>query len=348
MEHLIVSLDWSAIELVIVGELSGDPEFFKAFGQRPHEDLHTGASVSVLNVELPWLTETQFKDLKKVQKLTDWIDKYSITEDCTRLFTNLKGEPIKDGPGVQKFWRTEIGKGANFNYWYSGWLHTIGQKMGWSMQTTANATDLYRTRFAVAEDWRVSQIHHGQQYGYVELPDGQCRWRYEATQRWMDEFKLKWPTDELLDPIVHEIARRINKRAQNQLVNALVQGTCATIMKRSILRMREEMRKRRWDSRFMIPIHDEKVYSVHWQIIPEFIHVCREIMIDHKDIFPTLQLEATPAVGVTFEPWHPKKAPWGQVELFEPPKELVGDDRAGKPLDDDGVREIINYLRKAA
>lgn len=348
-DHLIVSLDWSAIELVIIGELSKDPEFFKAFGQLPHEDLHTGATASVLAVEMPWLLPEHISFLRQVRKWEDFIDNYSLQpDDITRLRTNLKGEELEPGK-ARGYWRTEIGKGANFNYWYSGFLHTIGQRLGWSMSKTSAATDLYRERFWKAEEWRIDTIDHGRTYGWVQLPDGHRRYRYEATFEWMDAFKAKWPRDELLDPIVHEIARRIHKRAHNQLVNALVQGTCATIMKRSILRMKAKMLELGWTqdklARFLIPIHDEKVYSVHWSLVPDFVRVCREVMITHPDIFPTLKLEATPAVGVTFEPWHPVKAPTGQVELFEPPEEIVGKERAGKPLNDDGIREVVDFLR---
>lgn len=346
-DHLIVSLDWSAIELVIIGELSQDPEFFKAFGQLPHEDLHSGATVSVLGVEMPWLTDAQFKSLKGMRDVTEFYDTHGVDPDqCKRLFTNFKGETMAPS-GAHKFWRTEVGKGANFNYWYSGFLHTIGERMGWNMDKTSTATQLYRERFEVAEDWRVELINSGRDNGWVQLPDGHKRFRYEATFQWMEDFKNKWPRDPLLDPIVHEIARRIHKRAHNQLVNAVVQGTCATIMKRSILNMRRELAEKGWtdkEARFLIPIHDEKVWSVRADLVPEFVTHCREVMITHPDIFPTLKLEATPAVGVTFEPWDPKKAPKGQVELFEPPAEIVGQERAGKPLDEAGIAEVVSYL----
>jgi DNA polymerase I-like protein with 3'-5' exonuclease and polymerase domains len=52
-DHLIVSIDWSGIELVEIGEFSGDPEFIKAFGQIPHADLHSGAASDILSVEVP-------------------------------------------------------------------------------------------------------------------------------------------------------------------------------------------------------------------------------------------------------------------------------------------------------
>jgi hypothetical protein len=278
--------------------------------------------------------------MRQLAKWEDFLTTFGVTSgDCKRLMTNLKGEPIPEPGKARGYWRTEIGKGANFNYWYSGWLHTVGQRLGWGMSTTGNATELYRDRFAVAEEWRIDTIMHGQANGWIQLPDGHRRFRYEATQEWMDWFKGKWPNDRLLEPIVHEIARRISKRAQNQLVNSLVQGTCATIMKRTILKARERINL---PARFMMPIHDEKVWSVHHKVVAEFISILKECMLDHDDLFPTLKLDASPAVGVTFEPWHPEKAPTGQVELSEPPKELGLGTAA---LNDDGIRAVVDYLR---
>jgi DNA polymerase I-like protein with 3'-5' exonuclease and polymerase domains len=340
-EHMVVSLDWSAIELVIIGELSKDPEFKKAFGQLPHEDLHTGATAAILQVEMPWLTEDHIHALKRMPSPDAFRETYGLTQDDTaRLFTNLKGEPITDCGKARGYWRTEIGKGANFNYWYSGFLATVGERMGWSMDTTSTATDRYRNKFPVAEDWRVGIIADGQRDGFAELPDGHRRFRFEATDQFLMEWNAKWP-DYLRGP-GEMMGRKIYRRASNQLVNAVVQGTCATIMKRSILRVREAIKG--MDARFMIPIHDEQVFSVHHSIVPEFVQLVRSIMIDHKDLFPTLMLEATPAVGRTFEPYS-GKAKGGQIELFEPPKFLgLGDN----PLNQDGVREVVNYLRKAA
>jgi hypothetical protein len=49
-DHVIVSIDWSSIELVEIGELSGDPEFYRAYGQIPHADLHAGSASDILVV----------------------------------------------------------------------------------------------------------------------------------------------------------------------------------------------------------------------------------------------------------------------------------------------------------
>ena len=42
-DSVIVSADWSAIELVAIAAQSQDPEFLQAYGQRPHADLHSKA-----------------------------------------------------------------------------------------------------------------------------------------------------------------------------------------------------------------------------------------------------------------------------------------------------------------
>lgn len=354
-DHYVVSRDWSGIELVIIGELSGDPEFAKVFGQLPHGDLHSGAAADILAVEVPGLTETSFKALKTAPDWEVWKDAWKYELDIRkidRLLVNFNGKPLTPGESFKFYRGTAVGKGANFNYWYSGWLGTIGERMGWSMETTAEAVARYTERFAVAEEWRRNTIHFGQDHGYVELPDGHRRYRREGTQEWLMHWLRKWPIDdgpmnEGFNGVVHEIARKIQKRANNQFVNTMVQGTCAALMKRTILRFRAAFRERGWtdrEARIMIPIHDELVFSVHKSLIHEFLALSERIMADHKDLFPTLALDSSPAIGRNFEPWNPVKAPFGQIELYEPPKEIVGEKLAGQRLDRAGVDLVLDYL----
>lgn len=347
-DHVLVSIDWSAIELVEIGEFSGDPEFIKAFGQIPHEDMHTGAATDILrNVDCPGLTEERMKSLKSIRSWDEFIVDF---ENPERLKRNLKGGLMEPAEAL-KTWRTEVGKGANFNYWYSGWLATIGERMGWSQDQTKAATEAYRERFWVAEQWRVDKIREVQENGFITLHDGHRYVRYEATENWIlewqDKFLMNQVGSETYDKIMRWIGGKIQKRAGNQTVNADIQGSCATIAKRSIIRNNAKFREQGWtkrEARFVLPIHDELLYSVHKDLVADFVPLARETMIDHPDMFRKCKLDASPAVGLTFEPWHPKKAPRGQIELYEPPTEIVGATLAGKRLNRDGIQGVVDYL----
>jgi DNA polymerase I-like protein with 3'-5' exonuclease and polymerase domains len=354
-DHVVVSCDWSAVELVEIGEFSGDPEFIKAFGQIPHEDLHAGASSAILAVDVPGMDESKFAALKKFDSWDDYRDNFGQEmTNYNRLMTNLKGQPLAIGDAV-KYWRTEVGKGANFNYWYSGFLGTIGERMGWSADKTGEATKRYRERFSVAEMWRVNLIEEGKRTGFVTLPDNHRRVRFEATQLWAQYFgdKFKLPNDGHDDVAMRYnavwdyIIRKIQTRANNQLVNAYIQGSCATLAKRTVIRIMREAQARGWDHRmfrFMMPIHDELVFSVHRSIAVEAVRLIRDCMIDHPDMFKLCKLDASPSIGLTFEPYSAKKGILtGQVELFELPKEVGVGNVNGRATDDE-IRGVVEYL----
>ncbi len=355
-DHVILSVDWSGIELVQIGELSADPEFIKAFGQIPHEDLHSGAAADILSVEVPGLTEDIFKSLKSFEHEDDFRRHYgNHLGNINRLFSDLKGQPLSIGKAL-KYWRTEIGKGANFNFWYSSFLGTVGDRMGWDISKTAAATDRYKQRFAVAEQWRLGVIEEAKRTGKVLLPDGHTRTRYEATQQWFDQFTDKFMIhDGGQDDAVGRynamwiyIAGQIQKRAFNQAVNSMVQGSCAALAKRSVLAIEAKKKVLGYtdrEVRFMMPIHDELLYSVHRDIVPEAVKLVRGTMIDHPDLFQHCKLDASPAVGLTFEPWHVEKAPIGQIELFEAPKlDFLPETVWGGRLNDDQTNGVVDYL----
>jgi DNA polymerase I-like protein with 3'-5' exonuclease and polymerase domains len=354
-DHVMISCDWSAVELVEIGEFSGDPEFIKAFGQIPHEDLHSGAASAILAVDVPGMDEAKFKALKAFSNWDDYKDNFGQEmANYSRLSTNLKGQPLMIGDAT-KYWRTEVGKGANFNYWYSGFLGTIGERMGWNTDKTGEATKRYRERFSVAELWRVNLIEEGKRNGFVTLPDHHRRVRFEATAMWAEYFgdKFKLPNDGTDDVAMRYnavwdyIIRKIQTRANNQLVNAYIQGSCATLAKRTVLRILKEAKARGWDHRmfrFLMPVHDELVFSAHKSIAVEAVRLIRECMIDHPDMFKHCKLDASPSIGLTFEPYNPKKGVLtGQVELFELPKEVGVGNVNGRATDDE-IRGVVDYL----
>lgn len=339
-DHVIVSADWSSVELVEIGEFSGDPEFARCFGQDPYEDLHTGAMVDCLKADprYTWLTEEEVLEQFK----------RNLNPMKRELF-DLAGKPLEPAKWV-KVMRTEVGKGANFNYWYSGALGTVAEKLGWDDATHWAAVDRYRQRFSVAEQWRLNLIAEGCRNGFITLPDGHRRVRLEATDAWYQHMMKKF-AEILADPKVLAFGdlalRRIQTRAKNQLVNSMIQGSCATLAKRSILKMEQTMD--RDGARFMLPIHDELLYSVHRDYVPEFIPILRDAMCNHPTIIKNLKLQCNVAVGRTFAPYDPVRPKLTQIEFDEAPviEGVIGKEFEGKKLPPEMYPKVVEWMMAA-
>ena len=307
-DHVIVSLDWSQIELVEIGDFSGDSGFSDAYQQLPYKDLHLRAVATVLDLSI---------------------------------------EEVKKLPNIKDL-RTKVGKGANFNFWYSGALNTVGETMGWTSEEMWEKTDAYKAEFPEAEAWRLALISEAREKGYVTLPDGHRRVRYEATYAWQKLWGDRWngTHNNGLSNFGTRFVRKITNRAGNQIVNSMIQGSCATIAKRSILRVRARIKELGLRARFMMPIHDELVFSCHKDDVIIFLREARRIMCDHPDIIKTLVMDCTASLGRNFEPFHAEKAPYGQVELDEAP-DFLGFTKDSK-LNETEIQRVLDYMFKEA
>lgn len=339
-DQVIISADWSSIELVLPGEMSGDPAFLDAFGQLPYKDLHIAAVCAALE---PWkgvhMTPEQFKGMKAI---TDAVDEYLGLD-----LINHKGEKLTPAK-FYSYARTEIGKVSNFNYWYSGALGSVGEKLGWSSDVMWAATERYRETFAVAEQWRKDTIETAVQTGKIVLPDNHVRYRFEATAEWaalMMQIFSAYKSD-AIEKFGRLFVKKMQTRAKNQAVNALIQGTSATLAKRSAYRMRQKIKELGLRARFMLLIHDELLFSVHKDDVIPFVHLFREVMCDHPDIVKRVKLNVSVAMGRHFEPFTVKKENHkGQIELDEAPNApWLSEEKWGKPLNDNEILRVLDYL----
>lgn len=343
-EHVVVSADWSAIELVLIGDQSGDPGFAKIYGTIPYGDMHSGAAVDALSVKtLPGLTEEEFREFK--------------------FGRNPNGRVLRDYSGnittpsdYYKWARgTAVGKGVNFSYWYSGALSTVATNLGWSDDEHWEAVDKYRERFPVAEAYRVGLQQTATEFGFVTLPDGHRRNRFECMPEWRRVMTHKFAEVTAASGFMNyaEIAsKRIQGRARNQVVNAVIQGTCATLAKRTLLNLKKLCSDAglQWgfakDYRLMMPIHDELVFSVHKSVVMQFLPLLRQAMTTHPEIVKNLPLHCTVAIGRTFRPFNKADPRLSQIELDEAQciEGVIGKDLEGQPLPEDKVQAILDYM----
>ena len=332
-DHVVLSADWSGVELVLIGEFSGDPEFARCFGQIPYDDLHSGAAADCLAVKtLPGLTEEEFLGFKR-----------GLNPNNRELRHLKTGEPQTPQQYFKYTRGTPVGKGANFNYWYSGALGTVGENLGWTTDEMWAGVDRYRNRFWKAEEWRVGVCDDITKYGFVTLPDGHRRERFEATAEWWLAMQRKF-AQQSANSAVMQFAELFMKsmqtRARNQAVNAMIQGSCAGMAKQAILRIRETADPRFY--RFMMPIHDELVFSVHKDYVLEFMKLMKEAMNNQPTFVKSLPLHCTVAIGKTF-------GVKDQIELDEanPIEGVIPQEYEGKPLPDNIVQEVINYVMES-
>ena len=305
---VIIAPDFSAIELVIIGGYSDDTNFVEAYGQRPHRDIHTQTAAL--------MSEVSIEDFRKL-------------------------------PNAKQL-RTDLGKGSNFNFWYSGSVRTAGKKLGWSDEKIWQMSDVYRAGFAQAEEWRVGSINTAKRQGYVELPDHLRRYRFEATSLWAEMMQGKFNHLGVPD-FGRQCIRRIQARAGNQSVNALVQGLCATYAKRKLYRaMFKDIPRLGLRARVMTLVHDELVVSVHRDDVMKAKDYLYELMIDGEGIFNNVVIDSSMAMGRNYLAFNADTNPKGLVELMEMDKKLpcIPEDRWGQKATDNEVGLILDYMFK--
>jgi DNA polymerase I-like protein with 3'-5' exonuclease and polymerase domains len=334
-DHVVISADWSAIELVLIGDFAGGQGGFRPiYGQLPYGDAHSGAAVDCLSIKaMPGLTEAEFKEFK--------------------FGRNPNGRPMKDFSGrdltpkdFHKWSRgTAIGKGMNFGYWYSGAMSTVANNAGLTDTEHWELVDKYRERFPDEERWRVALQDEASMNGFITLPDGHQRNRFECTSAWRQAMLRKF-SDLSASPFLTDYAevacKRVQARGRNQVVNAMIQGTCATLAKRSLLNLIKTASHLRY--RLMMPIHDELVFSVHKDDALAFIPLLREAMGKHDDIVKHFPLNCTVAMGRTFRPFD--GTAFSQIELDEAQfiDGVVDKELEGSKLEDHKVAELLDWM----
>lgn len=302
---VILAPDFSAIELVILGGYSDDPNFVEAYGQRPHRDLHSQTGAMMMGIS---------------------IEEFNALPDKKEIRKNMK-----------KF---------NFGYWYSGSLSTAGKPLGWSDEKIWEMTDKYKSGYITAEQWRIETINRAKINGYVELPDNLRRYRFEATQMWADMMQGKFDRFNISD-FGRVCIRKIQNRASNQSVNALIQGLCATLIKRKMYRaMFKDIPRLGLRARLMFPCHDEIVSSVHRDDFFKFKEYMYELMIDGEGIFDNVKIDSSLAMGRNYLAFNLENNPTGLVELMEMDKGLpcIPKERWEKKATDEETGLILDYM----
>lgn len=308
-DSVLVSADWSTQEIALLASESQDPLMLEAFSTRPPRDFHTATA--------------------------------AMLADCTV-------EEVKKREDFKELRRAA--KASTFGGWYALSLFGVGAKEGWSEEKTKELNEKYFSTYDTAFQWAKGVIHDGRIYGYTELVDHLRRYRFEGTNQWAEVWRGKMAPYNV-PGFTEVMIRRIQKRVGNQLVNFRIQGLAATVAKRTMLTVRSDIRERQWGwgVRLVIWNHDEGVYSVRKELLREFLDLLYSRMIEGGGVMRNCVLDSSLAIGRSFQPYDPVKAPQGQIELSEMNKGLpcVPRDRWGQRATEVERADILAYLLRS-
>jgi DNA polymerase-1 len=192
-DHVLISADYSQIELRIVAAMSGDENMCEAFKQ--HKDIHTATAARVYNIPEEEVTkEMRYK-----------------------------------------------AKSVNFGIIYGQGAFGLSENLGIPRAEAKQLIENYWAQYGSIRIFMDAQINFAREHGYVETLMGRKRWLRDIMSS---------------NAVVRGFAER-------NAVNMPIQGTAADMIKLAMIRIHNELKGKKLQSKMVLQVHDELVFDVH-------------------------------------------------------------------------------------
>ena len=205
--RVLVSADYSQIELRIVAAISGDPNMCNAF--KEGKDIHTATAAKV----------------------------YGIAE-----------------ADVTKEMRYKA-KSVNFGIIYGQGAFGLAENLGISRTEAKEIIDNYKKEFPNIQKYMDEQVNNAKELGFVETLMGRKRWLRD----------------------INSSNFTVRGFAERNAINSPIQGSAADMIKLAMIRVHSEMKKKSWESKMILQVHDELVFDAVESELPalkELILTC--------------------------------------------------------------------------
>jgi len=286
----IVENDGSQQELRIMAWYSQDPIMLKAF--RDKEDLHLKMALKIHEVmnqnKLPYVVEeNDTRDKFRLKGEEDW-----LTES---EFINSKGFKPEDCVTVRM---RKIAKGVNFGVGYGGGCETLCKKLNEKLDAkdekiTIELTKLcikaFSDHYKVFINWRKKMISYLHKHGKVVNPLGRVR-------RLPEVFIGKRNKELSMEE------RKIIVDAENEAINALIQGLGSDLVKLANNRAMKRIKDLGLKTVFLFDIHDANFHEVPNSELEIVLPIIKEEM--EREIIPGLKI---PVECTIWEKWGGRK-----------------------------------------
>ncbi|MCE2710917.1 MAG: DNA polymerase I [Cryomorphaceae bacterium] len=219
-QHVLLSADYSQIELRIIAALSQDKQMIEAFSNKL--DIHTATASKVFHVPIDEVTKDQ----------------------------------------------RSAAKAVNFGIIYGQSAFGLSQSLNISRTEAKSIIDSYFEQFSALKTYMVQVVHEAREKGYVET--------LLRRRRYL--------------PDINSANAVVRGFAERNAVNAPIQGSAADIIKMAMIRVHDEMKKRKLQSRMILQVHDELVFDVVTAEIEEMKQLVQQCMEHAVDIAVPLEV----------------------------------------------------------
>jgi DNA polymerase-1 len=207
-DPILVSADYSQIELRLVAHMSGEPFLIDAF--KRGEDIHAATAGLVYG-----------------------IDPKEVTPNLRR-----------------------IAKTVNFGLLYGMQAYGLARDSGLSREEARQFIDQYWSRLPRVKEYFDETLRFGASHGYVQAPSGRRR---------------------ILPDLLSTNGMR-RSAAERMAVNMPLQGAAADIMKIAMIKLHENLEKKKLRAKILLQVHDELVLEAPKEELDKTAKVVVETM----------------------------------------------------------------------
>ncbi len=206
--RLILSADYSQIELRIMASISGDPALKEAFEKG--EDVHRSTAALVFGVKPEEVTPDMRRKAKEV----------------------------------------------NFGILYGIGVFGLKNRLGITQKHAKEIIETYFSTFKNVKQFMDDSIAFAREHGYAKTLLGRRRYLRNINNS-------------------NAVMRQFEERVA---INMPIQGTAADMIKLAMIKIYDELKRRKAKTKMVLQVHDELVFDIHKDEVDELTPVIRELM----------------------------------------------------------------------
>ncbi len=220
-DYIILSADYSQVELRIMAALSEDEGMIEAFSQG--QDIHAATAAKVYDVALTEVSSDMRRNAKMV----------------------------------------------NFGIIYGISAFGLAQRLGISRTEAKQIIDQYFEKYPRIKIYMDQNIEKARKQGYVETIMGRRRYLSD----------------------INSANAAVRGYAERNAINAPIQGSAADIIKMAMICIHDEMKKKQYQSKMVLQVHDELVFDVYKPELEQIKQLVKKQMTDAIKLRVPLEVE---------------------------------------------------------